>query len=281
MRRRQHEPCHAILGAAELEAVGAPDRQIGALARFDRADVVPREHRSAASRAESRASRHVIASGPPRPRATSSACLTSKKRSERSFDAEPSTPSPTRTPASTSSLTGATPAPSRRLDVDSVQRRPRPTRTSARPPARDGRSARRRDVRSTRARRGTRTGDSRQSPAVSLFHRLSDVCGAGGQAAAPACRVGHQLLRHRERRAGSDRDLHHRARPWLVQPPGHLFSVAASTASASSTTESGGSPPADSPRSIDPREATRMRTPSSRAACTSASTSPVVWRGKT
>ncbi len=50
-------------------------------------------------------------------------------------------------------------------------------------------------------------------------------------------------------------------------------SVSASTASMSSTSSSGGSPPSDSPRSIEPREAT-IRTPSSRAACTSASIRP-------
>ena len=42
----------------------------------------------------------------------------------------------------------------------------------------------------------------------------------------------------------------------------------------SSTSSSGGSPPSETPRSIEPRDAT-IRTPSSRAACTSASTSPV------
>ena len=50
-------------------------------------------------------------------------------------------------------------------------------------------------------------------------------------------------------------------------------SVSASTASSSSTSSSGGRPPSDSPRSIEPREAT-IRTPISRAACTSASISP-------
>ena len=49
-------------------------------------------------------------------------------------------------------------------------------------------------------------------------------------------------------------------------------SVATSTSSRSSTTASGGRPPSDSPRSIDPRDAT-MRTPSSRAARISASSS--------
>ena len=49
--------------------------------------------------------------------------------------------------------------------------------------------------------------------------------------------------------------------------------MSARIASRSSTRESGGSPPSLSPRSIEPREAW-MRTPSSRAAATSASTRP-------
>ena len=50
-------------------------------------------------------------------------------------------------------------------------------------------------------------------------------------------------------------------------------SVSARAPSVGSTTWSGGRPPRDSPRSIDPREAT-IRTPSSRAAWISASSSP-------
>ena len=57
-------------------------------------------------------------------------------------------------------------------------------------------------------------------------------------------------------------------------------SVSARTASMSSTSSSGGRPPSEAPRSIEPREAT-MRTPSSRAACTSASIRPSRPRGKT
>ena len=56
-------------------------------------------------------------------------------------------------------------------------------------------------------------------------------------------------------------------------------SVAASTSSRRSTIVSGGRPPSDSPRSIDPREAT-MRTPSSRAARISASSNPPPPGGK-
>ena len=77
-----------------------------------------REHVGAAAgrEAERLARGHRLARRS-RPRATRRACFTSRKRSLRSFDAEPSTPRPTRTPASTSCRTGATPAPSRRFDV--------------------------------------------------------------------------------------------------------------------------------------------------------------------
>ena len=228
MRCREHEPGHAILGAAQLEAVGAPDREIGALAR-------PRSSRCRPARARPRrlaspsrsASRHVIAAGPPRPRATSSACLTSKKRSERSFDAEPSTPSPTRTPASTSSRTGATPAPSRRLEVGQCA-----TPTPA--PANVCTSAGERWTQCAH-----QTSDAVQPelgevldrcaavelPAVRVFlHGLREMR-VELQAEPPRQRrrVGHQLLRHRERRARRDGDLHHRARPGLVQPAGQLL----------------------------------------------------------
>ena len=43
VRRRQHEPGDRVLGAAELEAVGAPDRDVRALAGLERADVVASE----------------------------------------------------------------------------------------------------------------------------------------------------------------------------------------------------------------------------------------------
>ena len=100
MRAGEDEAGDRICGAGQLEPVRRPHGEIGALPRLDRADVVP-PSTSAPPRVPSRiASRAVIACGPPRPRATSSACLTSLKRWLRSFEAEPSTPSPTRTPAS-------------------------------------------------------------------------------------------------------------------------------------------------------------------------------------
>ena len=50
---REDESGDEIVGAAELEAVGAPDGDVGALARLERADVVAPQHRGAAARAES------------------------------------------------------------------------------------------------------------------------------------------------------------------------------------------------------------------------------------
>ncbi|MGH3105259.1 MAG: hypothetical protein ACRDN6_14305, partial [Gaiellaceae bacterium] len=40
VRPRQHEGGHRVVGAAELEPVGAPDGQIRAPARLEHADVV-------------------------------------------------------------------------------------------------------------------------------------------------------------------------------------------------------------------------------------------------
>ena len=64
----------------------------------------------------SSASAQVIAAGPPRSRATSSAWRSSPPSSPASLDAAPSTPSPTGAPARTSGTTGAIPAPSRAFD---------------------------------------------------------------------------------------------------------------------------------------------------------------------
>ena len=64
----------------------------------------------------SSASRAVIASGPKPTRCSSSACRTSATICAPSFDAEPSTPSPTGTPASRIFFTGAMPDASRMFE---------------------------------------------------------------------------------------------------------------------------------------------------------------------
>ncbi len=118
MGRREDESGEKISGAGELEAIRPPDGKICSASRLERPDVVPSQDLgAAASRQPKRTRGRSSPPGPPRPRATRSACLTSKKRSLRSFEAEPSTPRPTRAPASTNARTGATPAPSRRLEV--------------------------------------------------------------------------------------------------------------------------------------------------------------------
>ena len=52
MRRREDEPGDAVLGAAELEPVGRPDREVGLLARLERADVVAAQDGGPAARPE-------------------------------------------------------------------------------------------------------------------------------------------------------------------------------------------------------------------------------------
>ena len=52
VRAGEDDSGHGVVGAAELEAVGAPDGEVGALARLERADVVTAEHGRAAARAE-------------------------------------------------------------------------------------------------------------------------------------------------------------------------------------------------------------------------------------
>ena len=64
----------------------------------------------------SSASRALIASAPRETRCRSIAWRASPSRSPESFDAEPSTPSPTFTPASRMARTGAMPLPSRQLE---------------------------------------------------------------------------------------------------------------------------------------------------------------------
>ena len=52
VRAAEDEVRDEVVGAAELEAVGAPDRDVGALAGLERADVVAPQHGGAAARRE-------------------------------------------------------------------------------------------------------------------------------------------------------------------------------------------------------------------------------------
>src|SRR6185295_19514122 len=62
VRAREHEAGDGITGARQLEAVHAPDGDVGALARLERADVVAAEHRRASARAHAQglARRHGL-----------------------------------------------------------------------------------------------------------------------------------------------------------------------------------------------------------------------------
>ena len=195
----------------------------------DRPDGRARAHRCPRGRARPRrrgspsrsASRAVIASGPPRPRATSSACFTSANRSLRSFDAEPSTPRPTRHPASTRSRTGATPAPSRRLEVGQC--------ATPVPVSREASDLGRGQVDAVRAPDVVREPaepvevlDGRAAVELAAVLLLLDRLGqmrVEREAEAPRERGGllHQPSRDGERRARRDGDLHARAGAGLVE----------------------------------------------------------------
>ena len=209
------------------------------------------------------ASRAVIAVPPPRPRATRSACLTSRKRSLRSFEADPSTPSPTRAPASSRARTGATPLPAAGSTSGSA-RRPCPSPRTARPRrrrgGRSGRTTRR--PRASRAARGTRPACSRRARGSTPPPRRSRRGACGGRGPSRRASVADSSISRPVTENGEQG-----ATATCTRAPGPSSwnaawsrSVSASTASSSSTSSSGGSPPSDTPRSIDPREATR-RTP--------------------
>jgi hypothetical protein len=67
VRGREDEPRDEVLGAAELEAVRPPDREVRLFARLERADVVAAEHLRAAPCRESERlpRRHRLAAAPP------------------------------------------------------------------------------------------------------------------------------------------------------------------------------------------------------------------------
>ena len=190
MRAGEDEAADEVVGAAELEPVGAPDRDVGALAGRQRADVVAAEHRGAAAGREPQrlAGAQRRRRRRDRGRRAAPASPRGRGRCARSTPM-PSTPSPTRAPASSSARTGATPAPSRRFEVGQWAT-PTPGRRTARPPpSRGGRSARtRRRRRASRRARGTRPACSRRARGSTPPPRASrrGACGARARAGAQA-----------------------------------------------------------------------------------------------
>ena len=226
------------------------------------------------------ASRTVSADGPLRARAASSACLTSNSRSPRSFDAEPSTPSPTRTCASSRSRTGAIPAPRRMFDVGQCA-----TPTPPLPNVSMSESSRwtqcAHHTPSSIQPRSWRYSTGRQ-PYSSLQYSSSSTVSARcvcslrprSRASSADSRISRPVTENGEHGAT--------AMSTIASASRTAASLAVSTrmSSSCSTRESGGRPPSDSPRSIEPRDAT-IRTPSSPAARISASISPPAPRGNT
>ena len=283
-RRREHEPSTGSSAPPSSSPSSRPNGEVGARCPARSTPMSSRASTAAPPRVAIRsASRAVRAVGPPRPRATSSACLTSKQRSLRSFEAEPSTPRPTRTPASSIARTGATPAPRRRLEVGQC--------ATPVPVAAKRCDLRLREVDAVRApdvavepAEPVEVLDGRAAEALAavllLLDRLGEVrVELQAELARELGRLRHQVAGDRERRARRDGELDARA-PAASRAAPASRRVSSRIASIVSTTESGGRPPCDSPRSIEPREATR-RTPSSRAACSSASIRPCSPCGKT
>ena len=262
----------------------SPDRQVGLLARLQRADVVAAQDGRPAARAEPErlAGRHRRrAAAPARDEQRllhleeEIAALVRRGPVDAEADADAGVDA---------ARTGATPAPRRRFDVGQWAT-PDPGRAKratscARRGGRSGRTRRRGTA--SRAARGTRPACSRRARGSTPPPRASrrGACAAAGAsrlASVADSSISRPVTENGEQ--GATAICTRAPGPSSCSAPASR-SVSASTVSISSTSSSGGSPPSDTPRSIDPREAT-MRTPSSRAACTSASISPSRPRGKT
>jgi hypothetical protein len=203
-------------------------------------------------------SRTPQASAPSRRRCSSRACRASASRCPLSFEDDPSTPSATGTPAPSI----ASPAP-----------RPRPgacwstgqCATAGTGIGKAAGSRRRRAARSARARRRLPASPdaSAYSPGVSRIRRGCRRCPrvlrqvrvqAHTVPARELRRVAHQFATDGERRTGCQGHLQARRRARIV-PGAMRRSLSARIAASSSTRESGGSPPADSPTLMLPRSA--------------------------
>ena len=213
------------------------------------------------------------------PRATSSACLTSRNRSPRSFEAEPSTPSPTRTLASSSARTRRDARPEPQVGRGQCATAvPASRRRRAMSGVGEMDAVRAPDVAVEPAElaRGTRPAGSRRAPGSTPPPRPSrrGACAASARAAARSsadCRIRPPVTENGE----------HGATTELRGSCAARRSVSARISSASSTSESGGSPPSDSPRSIEPRDGHEPHAQLPRRRASRASIRSSTPRGKT
>ncbi len=197
------------------------------------------------------AARAVSAAGPPRRRATSSASRTSAASSPASLDAAPSTPRPTGAPAAVSAATGAMPAPRRAFELGqcatpvpvapnratsaSLRCTQCASHTSSPEPA---------EVVEVLDRAHRRTAPGRTPPRRAS--RRGGCAGArrGGGASSAASAISPRVTQKGEHGASATRTIAPGDGSWKRSI---AASQAASIASRSSTTSSGGSPPSRAP----------------------------------
>src|SRR5215204_1632204 len=233
--------------------------------------------------ASSSAWRAVSAVGPPDARATTSAARSSSTSSPHSFEAAPSTPSPTGAPAASSAATGAMPAPSRPFDVGQWAT-PVPVapirRTS--PPSRCTQCASQtsspsqpRLSRYSSGRLPKRSRQNSSSSSVSARCVCSRTPRARASSAVSA--ISSVLTENGDVGASAIRTIAPGDGSWKRSIADAL---ALRIASRSSTISSGGRPPLLAPRSIAPRQGWKRR-PIARAASISTPSRSPAWRGKT
>ncbi len=233
--------------------------------------------------AMSKASRTVIASGPPVARANSTACRTSSIRLPASLLAAPSTPRPTGAPAARRSAARAMPAPSRAFD-DGQCATPVPvvpirfTSRSSKWVPWASQTSSPVQPRLTAYSSGEQPNRSRQKTSSSVVSARW-VCSRTPlrRASAAASRIRSPVTENGEQGATATRSIESNAGSCHLSI---AASVAASTAARSSTTSSGGNPPSLRPRSIDPR-AGWNRSPTDSAAAISAANRSPPSRGNT
>src|SRR5438105_322883 len=227
--------------------------------------------------------RAVMAAGPFRALVVSKAWRVSASRLPLSFEAEPSTARPTATPASMSSRVGANPEPSRMFDVghQATAVRVEAIRlisAGARCTQWASQTSGPRKSRSSRSSSGRRSKVWRQNSSSSSVSAMC-VCSRTFRlrASATDSRISGSDTENGEQGPTAIRSIDPGAGSWNRWI---ASSVAERIRSTSSTTESGGRPPRDWPRSIDPRQGWK-RKPRPAATSISASRRPVIPAGKT
>src|SRR5918997_193110 len=231
--------------------------------------------------ASSSASLAVSAAGPPASRASCRASRISVPSSTASFEAAPSAPRPTGEPARTSRATGAMPAPSLAFELGqwatpvpvSPKRR---TSSSLRCTQWASQTSSPSQPRSSRYPTGLTPNRSRQNSSSSSVSARW-VCSLTSflRASSAVSAISSRVTEKGEQGASAIRSIEPEEGSWKRSM---ASSLAARISSRFSTISSGGSPPRERPRSIEPRQGWN-RSPTLLAASTSTSRRSTVWRG--